>query len=143
MIAMFLALAVGQDVTVSGGVAVDKVPQIGIATRHARCIVRQVGVAPGDDAAREAKVEAAVKSCRDFAEGDYTQGRIKVGDRLVSAGWWRRMQRTLDSVQTDVANAIVRPSQYKIIWQLPDGGRVDAYDAPGPLTTVRLLTVPL
>lgn len=142
MIAMFLALA-AQDVTVNGGVSVDSVPQIGIATRHARCIVRQVGVAPDDDDAREARVQAAVKNCRAFAEGDYAQGRIKLGDRVVSAGWWRRMQRTLDSVQTEVANAIVTPKQYKIIWQLPDGGRVDAYDAPGPLTTVRLLTVPL
>jgi hypothetical protein len=142
MFAMFLALA-AQDVTVSGGVEVDDVPQIGIATRHARCIVRQVGVAPDDEAARERKIAAAVENCRNFAESDYGQGRIKRGDRLVSAGWWKRMQHTLDSVQTDVANAIVSPKQYKIIWQLPDGGRVDAYDAQGPLTSVRLLTVPL
>ena len=53
------------------------------------------------------------------------------------------MQETLDAVETDVAKAIVTPKQYKIIWELPDGGRVDAYSAPEPLKTVTLLTVPL
>jgi hypothetical protein len=142
ILAMLLALG-GQEITVNGGVSVENVPQIGIATRHARCIVRQVGVAPEDDAARDAKVEAAVKGCRDFIESDHDQRRITLGDRPVSAGWWRRMQRVLDAVDAEVSAAIVSPKQYKIIWQLPDGGRVDVYNAPGPLTTVRLLTVPL
>lgn len=127
----------------AGGVAVNQVPQIGIATRHARCIVRQIGVAPADDAARAAKISDAVKGCRAFVESDFTAERIKLGDRPVNARWWRRMQTILDSVETDVSAAIVQPKQYKIIWELPDGGRVDAYNAPDPLTTVRLLTVPL
>ena len=65
----------------TGGVAVDSVPQIGIATRHARCIVRQVGVAPAEDAARAARIQGAVKGCREFVESDYAQGRILLGDR--------------------------------------------------------------
>ncbi|MDV3459153.1 hypothetical protein RZN05_19305 [Sphingomonas sp. HF-S4] len=138
--ALLLALAAPQA---AGGVAVDSVPQIGIATKHARCIVRQVGVAPGEDGARAAKVADAVKGCRAFAEGDFTQGRITVGDRPVNKRWWGRMQGILDSVEADVSAAIVQSKQYKIIWELPDGGRVDAYNAPEPLTSVKLLTVPL
>jgi hypothetical protein len=53
------------------------------------------------------------------------------------------MQETLDAIEADIAAAIVQPRQYKIIWELPDGGRVDAYSAPEPLTSVKLLTVPL
>jgi hypothetical protein len=143
MIVAMLALLAVQDITASGGVSVENVPQIGIATRHARCIVRRIGVAPQDDGVREAAVSNAVKTCRDYIESDYAQGRIKLGDRVVSAGWWKRMQRVLDAVDSDVAGAVVSPQQYKIIWQLPDGGRVDAYNAPEPLTTIRLLTVPL
>jgi hypothetical protein len=127
----------------AGGVAVDNVPQIGIATRHARCIVRQVGVAPAEDTARMAKVADAVKGCRAFVEGDFTQGRILLGDRPVNKRWWGRMQGSLDTVEADVAAAIVQPKQYKIIWELPEGGRVDAYNAPEPLTRIKLLTVPL
>ena len=127
----------------AGGVAVDSVPQIGIATRHARCIVRQVGVAPTEDGARAAKVQDAIKGCRAFAESDYAQGRILLGDRPVNKRWWGRMQGILDAVEADVAAAIVQPKQYKIIWELPEGGRVDAYNAPEPLKTIRLLTVPL
>lgn len=139
MLAMLLALAAGE----AGGVTVEGTPQIGIATRHARCIVRQVGVAPANDAARATKVRTAVKGCREFTEGDFTQGRVMLGDRPVNRRWWGRMQVTLDAIEADIAAAIVQPRQYKIIWELPDGGRVDAYNAPEPLTTVRLLTVPL
>jgi len=127
----------------AGGVAVDAVPQIGIATRHARCIVRQVGVAPAEDAARAAKVADAIKGCRGFVESDFTQGRILLGDRPVNKRWWGRMQGILDLVEADVSAAIVQPKQYKIIWELPDGGRVDAYNAPEPLKNIKLLTVPL
>lgn len=139
MLAMLLALAAGE----AGGVTVEGVPQIGIATRHARCIVRQVGVAPANDAARAAKVQTAVQGCREFTEGDFTQGRVMLGDRPVNRRWWGRMQVTLDAIEADIAAAIVQPKQYKIIWELPDGGRVDAYNAPEPLTSVKLLTVPL
>lgn len=138
MFAMLLALTVQ-----TGGVTVEGTPQIGIATRHARCIVRQVGVAPANDAARAAKVRTAVKGCREFTEGDFTQGRVMLGDRPVNRRWWGRMQATLDAIEADIAAAIVQPKQYKIIWELPDGGRVDAYNAPEPLTSVKLLTVPL
>ncbi|HVJ01285.1 MAG TPA: hypothetical protein VM662_03830 [Sphingomonas sp.] len=127
----------------AGGVVVENVPQIGIATRHARCIVRQVGVAPPDDARRAAKVQEAVRGCRSFIENDFAQGRIMLGDRPVNRRWWGRMQATLDAVEADVAAAIATEKQYKIIWELPDGARVDAYAAPEPLTSVRLLTVPL
>lgn len=127
----------------AGGVVVENVPQIGIATRHARCIVRQVGVAPADDARRAAKVQEAVRGCRTFIENDFAQGRIMLGDRPVNRRWWGRMQTTLDAVEADVAAAIATEKQYKIIWELPDGARVDAYAAPEPLTSVRLLTVPL
>jgi hypothetical protein len=137
--ALLLALAAQS----AGGVAVENVPQIGIATRHARCIVRQIGVAPAEDAARAAKVADAVKGCRAFVESDYTQGRILLGDRPVNRRWWGRMQGVLDAVEADVSAAIAQPKQYKIIWELPDGGRVDAYNAPEPLKSVRLLTVPL
>lgn len=140
MFGMLFALAAAQA---AGGVAVEGVPQIGIATKHARCIVRQVGVAPTDDAARAAKLAAAVKGCREFTEGDFTQGRVMLGDRPVNQRWWRRMQTTLDAVEADVGAAIVQSKQYKIIWELPDGGRVDAYSAPEPLTSIKLLTVPL
>lgn len=139
----FLLAAAVQTVIVSGGVEVSNTPQIGIATRHARCIVRRIGVAPRDEGAREAAIDTAVRDCRAYVESDYTQGRVQRGDRLVSGGWWKRMQRTLDAVERDVSEAIVTPKQYKIIWQLPDGGRVDVYNAPEPLTSVRLLTVPL
>lgn len=138
--ALLLALAAPQA---AGGVAVDSVPQIGIATKHARCIVRQIGVAPGEDSARAARIADAVKGCRAFAEGDFTQGRITVGDRPVNKRWWGRMQGILDSVEADVSAAVIQPKQYKIIWELPDGGRVDAYNAPEPLTSVKLLTVPV
>ena len=144
-IALLLALAV-QDATITGsrgGVTVNKVPQIGIATRHARCIVRQVGVAPQEEALRAAKVERAVKGCRAFVNSDYAQGRIMLGDRPVNRRWWRRMQNILDAVEADTASAIISPKQYKIIWELPDGGRVDAYAAPEPLRSVTLLTVPV
>jgi hypothetical protein len=140
MFAMLLALAAPQA---GGGVAVDSVPQIGIATKHARCIVRQVGVAPGEEAARAARIADAVRGCRAFAEGDFAQGRITVGDRPVNKRWWGRMQVILDAVEADVSAAIVQSKQYKIIWELPDGGRVDAYNAPEPLTSVKLLTVPV
>ncbi|ATY33600.1 hypothetical protein [Sphingomonas psychrotolerans] len=136
---ILLALAV----QAAGGVAVDSVPQIGIATRHARCIVRQVGVAPAEAAARAAKVGDAIKGCRAFVESDYAQGRILLGDRPVNKRWWGRMEAILDAVEADVAAAIVQPKQYKIIWELPEGGRVDAYNAPEPLKTIKLLTVPL
>ena len=139
MLAMLLALTAGE----AGGVTVEGVPQIGIATRHARCIVRQIGVAPANEAARAAKVQTAVKGCRKFTEGDFTQGRVMLGDRPVNRRWWGRMQVTLDAIEADIAAAIVQPRQYKIIWELPDGGRVDAYNAPEPLTSVKLLTVPL
>lgn len=142
-IGLLLAAALLQEVTVSGGVQVNNVPQIGIATRHARCIVRRIGVAPENDDARTAAVRTAITECRAFIEGDNADGRIKLGDRVVSGGWWKRMQRVLDAVESDVSNAIVSPKQYKVIWQLPDGGRVDVYNAPGPLTSVNLLTVPL
>lgn len=137
--ATLLALAAGA----AGGVTVEGVPQIGIATRHARCIVRQVGVAPANDAARAAKVQTAVKGCREFTEGDFTQGRVMLGDRPVNRRWWGRMQTTLDAIEADITAAVVQPKQYKIIWELPDGGRVDAYGAPEPLTAIKLLTVPL
>jgi hypothetical protein len=139
MFGMLFALAA----QTAGGVAVEGTPQIGIATRHARCIVRQVGVAPAADAARDARIQAAVKGCREFTEGDFTQGRVMLGDRPVTRRWWGRMQGTLDAIEADIAAAIVQPKQYKIIWELPDGGRVDAYAAPEPLTSVKLLTVPL
>lgn len=142
-IALLIAAFAGQDLNVSGGVQVDNVPQIGIATRHARCIVRRIGVAPQEDAARGEAIRAAVSECRAYMESDYRDGRVKLGDRVVSAGWWKRMQRVLDAVESDVSNAIVSPKQYKVIWQLPDGGRVDAYNAPEPLTSVNLLVVPL
>lgn len=137
--ATLLTLAAGA----AGGVTVEGVPQIGIATRHARCIVRQVGVAPANDAARAAKVQTAVKGCREFTEGDFTQGRVMLGDRPVNRRWWGRMQTTLDAIEADITAAVVQPKQYKIIWELPDGGRVDAYGAPEPLTAIKLLTVPL
>jgi hypothetical protein len=136
---ILLALAVQS----AGGVAVENVPQIGIATRHARCIVRQVGVAPAEDASRATKVQDAIKGCRAFVESDYAQGRILLGDRPVNKRWWGRMEGILDSVEADVSAAIVQSKQYKIIWELPDGGRVDAYNAPEPLKSVKLLTVPL
>jgi len=139
-IAYLMAIALQAS---AGGVVVEKVPQIGIATRHARCIVRQTGVAPADDAARAAKVQQAVKGCRSFIENDFAQGRIMLGGRPVSRGWWRRMQATLDAVEADVAAAIATQKHYKIIWELPDGARVDVYAAPEPLERVRLLTVPL
>jgi hypothetical protein len=126
-----------------GGVVVEKVPQIGIATRHARCIVRQVGVAPIEEAARDARVQGAVKGCRSFIENDFAQSRITIGDRPVNRRWWSGMQATLDAVEADIAAAIATQKQYKIIWELPDGARVDAYAAPDPLTRVKLLTVPL
>ena len=66
-----------------------------------------------------------------------------LGDRPVNARWWGRMRGTLDAIEADIAAAIVQPKQYKIIWELPDGSRVDAYNAPEPLKSVRLLTVPL
>ena len=141
-IALVMA-AMLQTFSVSGGVAVDKVPQIGIATRHARCIVRRIGVAPEDEARRATVIAGAVRDCRAYIENDFVDGRVKLGDRVVNRGWWRRMQHVLDAVEADISAAIASPKQYKIIWQLPDGGRVDAYDAPEPLTTVRLLTVPL
>jgi len=140
---MTFAISLALAVQAAGGVAVDNVPQIGIATRHARCIVRQVGVAPAEDAARAAKVQEAVKGCRAFVESDFAQERIVLGDRPVNKRWWGRMQAILDSVEADVTAAIVQPKQYKIIWELPDGGRVDAYNAPEPLKTVKLLTVPV
>lgn len=138
MFGMLFALAAAQ----SAGVLVEDTPQIGIATRHARCIVRQVGVAPAAAAARAAKVAEATRGCREFTEGDFTQGRVMLGDRPVNARWWSRMRVTLDAIEADIAAAIVQPKQYKIIWELPDGGRVDAYNAPEPLKSVRLLTVP-
>ncbi|MBB5710042.1 hypothetical protein [Sphingomonas xinjiangensis] len=141
-LAILLAAAL-QTVNVSGGVEVSNSPQIGIATRHARCIVRRIGVAPRDEGARQAAIDTAISDCRAYVESDFTQGRVQRGDRLVSGRWWRGMQRTLDAIERDVAEAIVTPKQYKIIWQLPDGGRVDVYNAPGALTSVRLLTVPL
>ncbi|AJP70729.1 hypothetical protein [Sphingomonas hengshuiensis] len=142
-IALFIAAMVVQDLNVSGGVQVSNVAQIGLATRHARCIVRRVGIAPEEDAARDAAIRTAVTDCRAYVESDHDAGRVKVGDRVVSAGWWKRMQRVFDAVESDVSNAIVSPKQYKVIWQLPDGGRVDVYNAPGPLTSVNLLVVPL
>ncbi|TGX54940.1 hypothetical protein E5A73_05730 [Sphingomonas gei] len=140
---MTFAILLAIAAQAGGGVAVDSVPQIGIATRYARCIVRQIGVAPAEDSARAAKVQDAVKGCRTFIESDYTQGRIMLGDRPVNKRWWGRMQSILDSVEADVTAAIVQPKQYKIIWELPGGGRVDAYNAPEPLKTIKLLTVPL
>lgn len=136
-IALLIAAAAAQ--AGAGGVAVEKVPQIGIATRHARCI----GVAPAEEADRDARVASAARECRAYLEADYAAQRITIGGRPVNARWWRRMQATLDAVEADVAAAIVTPSHYKIIWQLPDGGRVDAYTSPEPLTSVTLLTVPL
>lgn len=127
----------------AGGVAVTDVPQIGIATKHARCIVRQIGVAPADEAARNAKVQGAIKGCRAFTESDRTDGRVTIGGRPVNNRWWGKMQETLDAVEADVSAAVATPKQYKIIWELPDGARVDAYAAPEPLKTVKLLTVPL
>lgn len=127
----------------AGGVVVEKVPQIGIATKHARCIVRQVGVAPLAGPARAAKIQEAIKGCRAFAEQDFADGRITVGGRPVSKGWWRGMQGTLDAVEADIAAAIANQKQYKIVWELPDGARVDAYAAPEPLESVKLLAVPL
>jgi hypothetical protein len=140
---MTFGIVLALAVQAAGGVAVENVPQIGIATRHARCIVRQVGVAPAEDAARAAKVGDAIKGCRAFVESDYAQGRILLGDRPVNKRWWGRMEGILDAVEADVAAAIVQPKQYKIIWELPEGGRVDAYNAPEPLKTIKLLTVPL
>jgi hypothetical protein len=139
-IALGLAMALQ---AAGGGVAVDSVPQIGIATRHARCIVRQIGVAPEAEAERTAKAQAAVKSCREFVERDRVQGRVAIGGRPVNNRWWGRMQAILDAVEADVVAAVATPKQYKIIWELPDGGRVDVYAAPEPLTQVKLLTVPL
>jgi hypothetical protein len=144
-LALLLALAM-QDATITGnrgGVAVANVPQIGIATRHARCIVRRVAVAPQDESQREERVREAVQSCRAFVNSDYAQGRIMIGDRPVNGRWWRRMETILDAVEADTSAAIISPKQYKIIWELPDGGRVDAYSAPEPLRSVTLLTVPL
>lgn len=140
---MMFAMLLGLAAQTAGGVAVEGTPQIGIATRHARCIVRQIGVAPADEGARNVKVASAVKGCREFTEGDFTQGRVMLGDRPVSRRWWGRMQTTLDAIEADVSAAIAQPKQYKIIWELPGGGRVDAYNAPEPLTSIRLLTVPL
>lgn len=138
ILATLLALA-----GAAGGVTVEGVPQIGIATRHARCIVRQIGVAPAEDGARASKIATAVRGCREFTEGDFTQGRVMLGDRPVNRRWWGRMQVTLDAIEADIAAAVIQPKQYKIVWELPDGGRVDAYNAPEPLTVIKLLTVPV
>ena len=99
--------------------------------------------AVGNMAARAGKVQDAVKGCRSFIENDFAQGRITLGDRPVNRRWWGRMQATLDAVEADVAAAVATQKQYKIIWELPGGARVDAYAAPDPLTSVKLLTVPL
>lgn len=140
---MSIALLIAAAAAQAGGVAVENVPQIGIATRHARCIVRRVGVAPAEEAARTERVASASRECRAYLESDYNARRVTVGGRPVNARWWRRMQSTLDAVEADVTAAVAAPSHYKIIWELPDGGRVDAYTAGEPLTRVRLLTVPL
>lgn len=140
---MFAPLFVLAAQAAAGGVTVEKVPQIGIATNHARCIVRRIGVAPAEAARRKAAVADAIRGCRAFAESDFEGQRIRIGDRPVSRGWWSRMQATLDAVEADIAQAVATPKQYKIVWELPDGARVDAYGARGPLTSVRLIAVPL
>ncbi len=139
---MSIALALALIAAPQAGVTVEKVPQIGVATRLARCIVRQVGVAPADAAARTRAVEAAVKACRAFTEADFEAGRITLAGRPVSRGWWSRMQQSLDAVQADVAAAIRTPAQYTVRWKLDDGKLVDAYDAQD-LKAVTLVTVPL
>lgn len=124
------------------GVPIDNSGQIGVATNHARCIVRAVGRAPADAAARAAKVQAAVSQCRSFLDADYAAGRLTLNGKPYEKSWWRKVQVTLDAVQAGVAAAITSPAQYKINWQLPDGSVVDAYDVPNPVT-VRLVTVAL
>lgn len=123
------------------GVLIDNPGQVGVATNHARCIVRAVGRAPADAGARAAKVQSAVSQCRSFLDADYAAGRLTLNGKPYEKSWWRKVQVTLDAVQTGVAAGITASAQYKINWQLPDGSVVDAYDAPEPLTTVKLLTV--
>ena len=122
------------------GVQIENPGQIGVATNHARCIVRAVGKAPADAAARAAKVQGAVTQCRDFVDGDYAAGRLTLNGKPYEKSWWRKVQVTLDAVQAAVAASITAPAQYKINWRLPDGSVVDAYDAPDP-KTVELITV--
>ncbi|MBC9033951.1 hypothetical protein IAG41_16295 [Sphingomonas sp. JC676] len=122
------------------GVVIDTPGQIGVATNHARCIVRAVGRAPADAAARAAKVQAAVTQCRSFLDADYAAGRLTLNGKPYEKGWWRKVQVTLDAVQAGVVAGITGQAQYKINWRLPDGSVVDAYDAPDP-KTVQLLTV--
>lgn len=122
------------------GVLIDNPGQVGVATNHARCIVRAVGKAPADAGARAAKVQAAITQCRDFIDADYAAGRLTLNGKPYEKSWWRKVQVTLDAVQAGVAAAITTPAQYKINWQLSDGSVVDAYDAPDP-KTVQLLTV--
>jgi hypothetical protein len=122
------------------GVPIDNPGQVGVATNHARCIVRAVGRAPADAAARAAKVQAAVTQCRSFLDADYAAGRLTLNGKPYEKGWWRKVQVTLDAVQAGIAAGITAPAQYKINWRLPDGSVVDAYDAPDP-KTVQLLTV--
>lgn len=124
------------------GVLIDTPGQIGVATNHARCIVRAVGKAPADAAARAAKVKQAVARCRGFLDADYAAGRLMLNGKPYQPSWWRKVQVTLDAVQAGVAAAITAPAQYKIDWQLPDGSVVDAYDVPDPVS-VRLVTVAL
>lgn len=123
------------------GVAVGSASQFGAATNHARCIVRAIGVAPADAAARSAKVDAAIKQCRDFLDSDFQSGRLLLNDKPYQPSAWHKLVPVLDAVQADIKASVTAPKQYKIMWKLPDGSLVDAYDVGTPPKTLSLVTV--
>ncbi|MHA6717976.1 hypothetical protein ACX40Y_00870 [Sphingomonas sp. RS6] len=123
------------------GVAIDNSAQFGAATNHARCIVRVIGVAPADAGARAAKIDAAIKQCRDFIDSDFEAGRLLLNGRPYQPSAWRKLVPVLDAVQADIKAHVTAPKQYKIMWKLPDGSLVDAYDVGTPPKTLSLVTV--
>lgn len=124
-----------------GGVAIDSAAQFGAATNHARCIVRAIGTAPADAAARSAKVAGAIKQCRDFLDSDFQAGRLLLNDRPYQPSAWHKLTPVLDAIEADIKASVTAPKQYKIMWKLPDGSLVDAYDAGAKPKTLSLVTV--
>lgn len=137
---MFNALLVAAF-ALQSGVAIDSASQFGAVTNHARCIVRAIGVAPADAGARSAKVTSAIKQCRDFLDSDFQAGRLLLNDKPYQPSAWRKLTPVLDSIEADIKASVTAPKQYKIMWKLPDGSMVDAYDVGTPPKTLSLVTV--
>jgi hypothetical protein len=115
----------------AAGVPVEHVTQLAIVSNYAECILRKVGPAAADKAARQVALASSTQACRALEEADYTAGKFRMNGKPFPQSWWQQMRRLFDFVDADTTRSVLSApagGSLKVKWQLPDGRLVDAGD---------------